>query len=213
MKLLRPIAVLLLMGLPLPLRSDTLVLCSGEELEVASVEFTEQGAIVVLPGGGRIRVPLEVVQEVVPGPVAAAPRQELPDPLESLIREVAQRYGVEPELVRAVIEVESAFDPDAVSSKGAVGLMQLLPETAGDYGVTDLFDPRENVEAGVRHLERLSQRFRGDLDLVLAAYNAGEGRVERAGGVPSIRETRRYVERVKGALRRNEGSAVAPPLL
>jgi len=112
------------------------------------------------------------------------------------IREVASRYGMSAELVAAVIEAESEFNPRAVSRKGAQGLMQLMPETAATLGVDDPFDPRANIEAGVRHLRALMDRFGNDLPLVLAAYNAGEVAVIKYRGVPPYRETRAYVKRI-----------------
>jgi hypothetical protein len=112
------------------------------------------------------------------------------------IREIAQRYGVSDVLVAAIIAVESEYNPRAVSRKGARGLMQLMPATASSLSVDDPFDPRENIEAGVRHLRRLLIRFDYNLPLVLAAYNAGEQAVLRYRGVPPYRETRQYISRV-----------------
>jgi soluble lytic murein transglycosylase-like protein len=116
--------------------------------------------------------------------------------LEALIQTVAARHHVDPALVRAVVQVESGGNPEAVSRKGAMGLMQLMPETAVEMGVTKVFDPQENLDAGVRQLRILLVRYNGDLDKALAAYNAGAGAVDRAGGVPRIPETRDYVRKV-----------------
>jgi soluble lytic murein transglycosylase-like protein len=121
------------------------------------------------------------------------------DGAEALVREAADRHRVDPALVRAVIETESSWNPGAMSRKGAMGLMQLIPTTAQRFGVYDAFNPRQNVDAGVRYLKRLLERYNGNLDLALAAYNAGEGAVDRAHGVPSYRETRNYVQRVQDA--------------
>lgn len=124
-------------------------------------------------------------------------------PYGQLIYDIALRHSVNPHLVAAMIHVESAFNPRAVSRKGARGLMQLLPATARRFGLTkkrDLFDPTKNLEAGVRYLEWLTQRFAGDVEKILAAYNAGEGAVERFGGIPPYRETQQYVTRVFGLL-------------
>ena len=121
---------------------------------------------------------------------------------------VADRYGVPPRLVAAIIEAESEFNPRAVSRKGARGLMQLMPATATSLAVQDSFDPYANIEGGVRHLRRLMDRFHGDLPLVLAAYNAGEHAVVTYRGVPPYRETRRYVKRI---MRRLGHPSVAPP--
>jgi hypothetical protein len=116
--------------------------------------------------------------------------------IEAHIREVAVRYEIQPILVAAIIEAESEFNPRAVSRKGARGLMQLMPKTASSLRVTDTFDPYENIEGGVRHLRSLMDRYRGNLPLVLAAYNAGEQAVTVYRGVPPYRETRRYVSRI-----------------
>jgi soluble lytic murein transglycosylase-like protein len=121
------------------------------------------------------------------------------DGVDKLVREAAERHHVDPALVRAVIETESNWNPRAVSRKGAGGLMQLIPTTAQRYGARDLFNPEQNIDAGVRHLKMLLQRYNGNLDLALAAYNAGEGAVDRFGGVPPIRETRNYVLKVQNA--------------
>ena len=120
-------------------------------------------------------------------------------PYGDLIYKMAGRYAINPYLVTALIQVESAFNPRAVSRKGAYGLMQLLPETARRFGLAkkrDLFNPTKNLEAGIRYLKWLSARFGGDTTRVLAAYNAGEGAVDRFGGVPPFQETRNYVTRI-----------------
>jgi hypothetical protein len=112
---------------------------------------------------------------------------------DGLIREAADAAGVPTSLVRAVARVESGFNPRAVSPKGAKGLMQLMPATALHYGVTDAFDPRQNLAAGAIHLSNLLNEFDDDLNLALAAYNAGQTAVHRHGGVPDYPETRKYV--------------------
>lgn len=119
------------------------------------------------------------------------------------ILQAAERYGVEAKLVEAVIGVESAFDPWAVSPKGARGLMQLMPGTAFSLGVRNSFSPRQNIEGGVRHLRHLLDRYRGRLPLALAAFNAGAQAVDRYRGIPPYPETREYVRRV---LRRYGGA-------
>lgn len=116
--------------------------------------------------------------------------------LEELVQAAAARHGVDANLVRAVIETESGGNPSAVSRKGAVGLMQLMPTTALELGVRNMYNASENLEAGVRYLHTLLNRYGGDLDKALAAYNAGAGAVDRAGGVPRYRETREYVKKV-----------------
>jgi len=116
-----------------------------------------------------------------------------PDQLTALINENAAKEGVKPELIRAVIEKESANRPCAISPKGAQGLMQLMPDTAQQFGVADPFDPKQNVEAGSRLLKQLLAKYNGDVSLALSAYNAGSGRVDQDGGIPQIRETMDYV--------------------
>jgi len=121
------------------------------------------------------------------------------DGVEKIVREAADRHSVDPALVRAVIETESNWNPRAYSRKGAGGLMQLIPTTAQRYGANDVFDPQQNIDAGVKHLKRLLERYNGNLDLALAAYNAGEGAVDRVHGIPAYRETQNYVQKVQNA--------------
>ena len=128
----------------------------------------------------------------------------------------AREFGVEEAIVRAVMHAESAFNPKAISRAGAQGLMQLMPATAERFGVTDAFDPGQNIRGGVRYLAWLLRRFNGDLTLAAAGYNAGEGAVDRHGGVPPYSETRTYVERVGVLAQRYRGhqtvaSSGAPP--
>lgn len=119
-----------------------------------------------------------------------------------IIRIASDRYGVDPDLVRAVVKVESDFNSYARSHKGAQGLMQLMPETARLHNVSDVYDPEQNIDGGVRHLKLLRERFQGDLALTLAAYNAGVKAVEKYGGIPPYAETREYVRRVLMQYRR-----------
>jgi hypothetical protein len=121
------------------------------------------------------------------------------DGAERLVSEAAERHHMDPALVRAVIETESGWNATAKSRKGALGLMQLIPTTAVRFGVSDALSPQQNVDAGVRYLKTLLERYNGNLDLALAAYNAGEGAVDRAHGVPAFRETRDYVQKVQNA--------------
>src|SRR5215475_1825200 len=122
---------------------------------------------------------------------------EMPVSLRTLVDTISRNHGVDPSLVRAVIETESNFNRWAVSNKGALGLMQLIPDTGRRYGVRDFFDPQQNVDGGVRYLRFLLDKFNGNLDLSLAAYNAGENLVERLGRVPPIPETTTYVHKVR----------------
>jgi soluble lytic murein transglycosylase-like protein len=119
---------------------------------------------------------------------------------EEIIDEAAVTHDVNPALIHAVIETESAFDSRAVSSAGAQGLMQLMPALQEELGVDDPFDPRQNIFAGTRHLKRLLDRFRGNIALALASYNAGLGNVARYRGVPPFNETRAYVRKITALL-------------
>ena len=119
-----------------------------------------------------------------------------PQDIDAAIDQAAARHNVDPNLVRAVIKVESNFNPNAVSRKGAMGLMQLMPQTARQLKVANPFDPQQNVDAGVRHLKQLMENYGGDVKLTLAAYNAGQGAVARSAGVPHFAETRNYVKRI-----------------
>lgn len=117
-------------------------------------------------------------------------------PIARMVRELAPQYQLNPELVLAVIEAESNFNPQARSHKNAQGLMQLIPETAERFGVRDVWDPEQNIRGGMAYLRWLMQYFDGDLELVLAGYNAGEGAVQRHGGIPPYSETQSYVKRI-----------------
>jgi soluble lytic murein transglycosylase-like protein len=117
--------------------------------------------------------------------------------IHALIDSIASNHGVDPALVKAIAKTESNFDRWAVSPKGALGLMQLIPDTGARFGVRDFFDPSQNIEGGVRYIKFLLAKFKGNVDLSLAAYNAGENLVERLGRIPSIPETRDYVRKVR----------------
>lgn len=140
------------------------------------------------------------------GPVASTPLVNAS--YEDLIRNAAGRYNVDADLIRAVIKTESDFKSNARSNKGAMGLMQLMPDTARLQNVGDAYDPIENVDGGVRHLKMLLERYQGDLELSLAAYNAGSGAVEKHGGIPPFAETREYVRRVLRFYDSYRGAAV-----
>jgi soluble lytic murein transglycosylase-like protein len=139
-----------------------------------------------------------------PGPSGefSAVARRGPSRWDALIRRAANTYGLAPAMIKAVIHAESSFDPRAVSHRGARGLMQLMPITAGEMGVSDPFNPWQNISGGTRYLQRLAQRFDGDLNLTLAAYNAGPGTVERYNGLPPYKVTQRYVKRVMELYRR-----------
>jgi Transglycosylase SLT domain len=135
-----------------------------------------------------------------------------PERLERIAREAAERHQVDPALVKAVISTESGWNPHAVSRKGAMGLMQLVPGTAERFGVGNPYDPAQNVEGGTMYLKTLLERYNGDVPKSLAAYNAGEHAVDASGGVPPIPETQKYVRKVTDAYFR-PGSDHETPLL
>lgn len=127
----------------------------------------------------------------------SSPKRPGPKSLDDIIERYAVANRLENALVRAVIKAESDYNPRAVSSKGAKGMMQLIPETAREMKVIDPFDPEDNIRGGTRYLRKMLDLFNGNLDLALAAYNAGPGAVRRHGGIPPYSETRQYVQRVK----------------
>jgi soluble lytic murein transglycosylase-like protein len=199
----------------------------GQEAKVAGSDRVIErhllglGALVLTLSAGYMLTGVSSAKPATPAPHEArrgesadtetTPAQEESDAqgaIDAYIKQVAAQHGVSADLVAAVIEAESEFNPRAVSRKGAQGLMQLMPKTAATLGVDDPFDPRENIEAGVKHLRALIDRFgSNNLPLVLAAYNAGEVAVIKHRGVPPYRETRAYVQRIMKKLDR-KGSAV-----
>ncbi len=136
----------------------------------------------------------------IPAKTAAFCSPIKPIELDSAIRTAASREGYSADLLKAVIKQESAFDPCAISSKGAMGLMQLMPTTASQLGVADPFDPNENLNGGAKYLGQLLSRYNGDVKLALGAYNAGPTRVDQFGDVPPIPETQNYVRAILSAL-------------
>ena len=127
---------------------------------------------------------------------AAAAGRSPEKPYHTIIMKACRQHSVDPDLIKAIIKAESGFDSRALSTKGAGGLMQLMPGTAQELGVSNVFDPRENIEAGIRYFKRLRNHFNGDTLKALAAYHAGEGSVIRYGGIPPFAETRLYIRRV-----------------
>src|SRR2546428_5892063 len=164
-----------------------------------------------LPPASRMLVPM--TRERLRAELAKPLPRVVPTSYDRLIREIAERYEVEYALVKAVIKAESDFDRLAVSRKGALGLMQLMPETAAQHQVMDVFLPRDNIEGGCRPLRMLLDRYGGNLPLAIAAYNPGTRTVEDAGGGPPIPETREYLARVlryRLAYLRGRAGAPAP---
>jgi len=131
-------------------------------------------------------------------------------PFEDIIREAALKYGVDPDLVRAVIRTESNFNPLAKSRAGAKGLMQLMPRLAKELGISNPFDPRENVLGGTKYLSKLLDRHDGDVSLALASFNAGPRNVARYRGIPPFKETRGYVKKITGLLADNTTGSTDP---
>jgi soluble lytic murein transglycosylase-like protein len=129
-------------------------------------------------------------------PLRSSGTVPVPADIDRLVKQTADHLRIDPQLVHAIIQVESEYDPNAVSRKGAMGLMQLIPATAQRFGVDNPFDPRQNIEGGVNYLKYLLDLFGGDLALSLAAYNAGEHSVQRIGGIPALTETQQYVHKV-----------------
>jgi soluble lytic murein transglycosylase-like protein len=198
------------------------ILVDGNVMKAADFEAVGDQARVTLPSGGRITLPIDRVDRVLddeytppppPPPVTAAAveaakppmplkfeeSQKVPDgPYGKLIYEAARRHSFNPQVVAALIGAESAGNPRAYSRKGARGLMQLMPSTAQRFGarLEKIYEPKENLEAGISYLSWLAEQFPNDLSKVLAAYNAGENAVVRYGGIPPYRETRDYVKRI-----------------
>ncbi|MDX1502533.1 MAG: lytic transglycosylase domain-containing protein [Thermoanaerobaculia bacterium] len=213
-------------------RAELVVLVDGAVLKVVSAAVDGGKVRLALPSEGSLVLPLARVERIVddelvplgarrtPEPGRQAVRLEFRDgdavpevPYGELIWEAASRHGVNPALVAEMVRAESAFDPRAVSSKGAVGLLQLMPATAERFGVPEhrLTNPEDNLEAGVRYVRWLSRRYPGDPPRVLAAYNAGEANVDRYAGVPPFRETRGYLARIYAGLGVPEPGAPASP--
>ena len=177
--------------------AEIAILENGTTFKIVARREEEGVVFLTLKGGGEVGVPSAHVRGFVPDEVMdeVEPREGGKD-LRALAVAAAERHGIDPGLVLAVVGVESAFRSDAVSPKGAQGLMQLMPQTAASLGVSNPMDPAQNLEGGARHLEGLVARYKGDLKKALAAYNAGAGAVDRHGGVPPYSETVAYVSKV-----------------
>ena len=181
---------------PVSARADYIVLQTGQRIHVTGYERVGENLRLTM-AGGTMEIPADTVARIDPEDTFAPVKTKLLDvPYANLIAAAAREHGVAPELVASVIAIESNFNPNAVSWRSARGLMQLMPETAARVGVTQVFDPQQNIDAGTRYLKELLVRYNGDLALTLAAYNAGPDRVELYRTIPPYRETREYVRRV-----------------
>ncbi len=188
--------------------AEIAVMASGKILYIDRYHREDELITLFLTGGGEVTVDSELVANIVPNEIAPEPELgalPLLPQLAPVIEPAAERYGLDSRLVAAVIWVESSGDPNAVSRKGAKGLMQLMPETARSLGVVDVLDPAQNVDGGVRYLKRQIDEHR-DLSLALAAYNAGPTAVARHGGIPPYRETQNYGRRVLDLYRKAGGN-------
>jgi len=201
-----------------PSGAELVLLVDGAVLKVDGYHREADRMKLLLPSGGTLslsvlRIDRILADEIEKEPDDGFPRvgveigfsagQDVPaTPFGELIFAIAERHDINPELVAAMVRAESAFDPRAVSRKGAVGLLQLMPATAQRFGVASdqIFDPEHNLDAGVRYIHWLGERFDGDLSLVLAGYNAGEAAVDRYEGVPPYAETREYIRRVYSSM-------------
>jgi len=187
----------LLLGRAGEARADYVVLRSGARLDVTGYEILPDRYILHLKGGVA-EVPLSEILGIEPEEIFDPVELPLSDktPFEKIIRAAAERYGLDADLIHCVVAVESNFNPKALSPKKASGLMQLLPQTAAQYGVKNIFDPEENVNAGTHYLKELLGKYH-NLTLALAAYNAGPERVDQYGRrVPPYLETMKYVQRI-----------------
>jgi len=204
-------------------RAEYIVLQSGLRLHVTGYQLIGEKYHLQLQGGWMdvsvsdvVKIePEEVFAPIVQPPAPTSASAVNQPPYHEFVLAAASHYGVDAELITSVMEVESNFNPKAISAKNARGLMQLLPETAARLGVKDIFDPKENIDAGTHYLHDLLQLYNNDLTLALAAYNAGPDKVQKYGDVPPYRETQSYVKQVKRKYQKSKSApatkSTAPP--
>jgi soluble lytic murein transglycosylase-like protein len=190
-------------------RADYAVLRSGVRLHISGYENEGDRVKLTMPGGS-VEIPANDLLSVEPEDIFQALPAEKPatGPYEEFIRAAAEKHGLDEKLIIRVIAAESNFNPKAVSRKQALGLMQLLPQTAAQYSVANVFDPAQNIEGGAHYLKDLLEKYRGNLALALAAYNAGPDTVERYNGIPPFAETQNYVKRIISDLAKASPAAV-----
>jgi soluble lytic murein transglycosylase-like protein len=182
-------------------RADYAVLRSGVRLHITGYERTGDHVLLSMTGGS-VEVQADDLVSIEPEDQFIAQPSAPPagGPYGNLIRAAALKHGLDEKLITGVIAVESNFNPRAVSRKQAQGLMQLIPQTAARYSVANIFDPAQNIDAGTHYLKDLLEKYRGNLSLALAAYNAGPEMVERYGGIPPFPETQKYVRLITARL-------------
>lgn len=234
---MRVLAVLAVLALAIPASASIAIFSDGRTSKIDA--YTVEGELIrlTLQGGGEMSLPLRRIErivddEIVPVEVVAEVKQiveeeggvfpkrswrysEASGPLwqskyNDIIIDAAKRFDVDAALVSAVIKAESDYNPRIVSHKGARGLMQLMPATAERFGVTNSFDPAQNIHAGTRYLRWLLKTFDGNADLAVAAYNAGEGNVWKYDGVPPFRETVNYIKKISKHIRKAIDEEVIP---
>jgi Transglycosylase SLT domain len=210
--ILVPTLLAALAGVP-GARADYAVMRSGVRLHITAYELSGDRLRLTV-AGGTVEVAASDVVSIEPEEIFvpnAPPAPRVTGPFAKLIHGAAQKHGVDESLIQRVLAAESNFNPRAVSRKGALGLMQLLPETAARYSVANVFDPEQNIDAGTRYLRDLLELYRGNLPLALAAYNAGPDMVERYGGIPPFPETETYVQRITRELAQTKGQGKEGP--
>ena len=199
------------LGTALPVRAEIVYLSSKKTISIQSHRIEGDSIVLTLRGGGEVTCDKSLIDKIVADevpyvdpktaetevpsvPQGPAPNLLAESPYGEVISAISEAHGVDPLLVRALIQVESNYKARAKSNKGAMGLMQLMPSTAREYNVRNPYDPKANIAAGVKHLKSLIDRF--GVEMALAAYNAGEGAVRKFNGIPPYRETRNYVSRI-----------------